>query len=81
MSVIPSHRTATSRQDCIDTWKSKKRISVPTQGGGLMDLWLVNLVEATTLNGKPIDLYVEARASKDASLKRFAVLHLIEGCP
>ena len=35
---------------------------------------IIHLIEATAIDGMPIDLVVEARASKRAPYKRFAVV-------
>jgi len=74
MSSIPSHEQPTTRQECIDTWRDRGRIPTPTPSGGIMDMLIIHLIEATAIDGMPIDLVVEARASKRAPYKRFAVV-------
>lgn len=39
-----------------------------------MDMLIVHLVEATAIDGIPVDLVVEARATKAAPVKRFALV-------
>ena len=74
MAIIPAHQKPTSKTDCVDTWKDRGRIPVPTKSGTIMDLVIVNLYETTAVNDLYLDLLVEARATKRAPLKRFGVL-------
>ena len=74
MSNISSHEQLTSRQACNDTWRERGRIPTPTPSGGIMDMVITHLIEATAIDGVPIDLVVEARATKRAPPKRFAVV-------
>ena len=48
--------------------------TVPTRNGKIMDMLIVHLVEATAIDGIPVDLVVEARATKAAPVKRFALV-------
>jgi hypothetical protein len=74
MSTIPSHEQPTTRQECIDTWRERGRIPTPSPGGGILDMLIIHLIEATAIDGIAVDLVVEARASKRAPPRRFAVV-------
>jgi hypothetical protein len=74
MSTIPSHEQPTTKKECVDTWRDRRRIPTPSPGGGILDMMIIHLIEATAIDGMPIDLIVEARASKRAPYKRFAVV-------
>lgn len=74
MSVLPPHIKPTTREDCIDTWRSKGRIAVPSRKGQLMDMGIVHFYECGSVDGMPLDLLIEARATKRAPLKRFGVV-------
>jgi hypothetical protein len=47
---------------------------VPTRAGAIIDLHIITLYDCTAVNGLPLDLLVEGRATNDAPLKRFGVL-------
>lgn len=74
MTLNPPPRRADSKRDHLDTWQASGRIPVPTRDGGFMDLLLVNVFETTSLNGLPLDLFIEARATTRAPMRRFGVL-------
>lgn len=59
---------------CIDAWRDRGRIPTPSPSGGILDMLIIHLIEVTAIDGMPIDLVVEARASKRAPYKRFAVV-------
>ena len=63
MASIAAHQKPTSKTDCVDTWKARGRIPVPTKNGNIMELVIVNLFETTAVNGQALDLLVEARAT------------------
>lgn len=71
---VPAHTQPRSKVECLSTWKSRRRIPVPTKTGKIMDMLIIHLIEATAIDGIPVDLVVEARASKRGPLKRFAVV-------
>ena len=47
---------------------------MPTRSHTIIDLSIVRFYETTHVDGLPLDLLIEARASKRAPLKRFGVL-------
>ena len=47
---------------------------MPTRSGGIMELHIHLLIEATAINGLPVDAVIHARASKRAPVKTFAVV-------
>ena len=71
---VPAHNQPHTKAECLATWKSRRRIPVPTKSGKIMDLLIVHLVEASAIDGIPIDLVIDARATHRAPLKRFAVV-------
>jgi hypothetical protein len=74
MAVIPSHMKPTSKKDCVDTWRSRGRVPVPTQKGRILDLVIVRLYETTHVDGLALDLMIEGRATNEAPIKQFGVL-------
>lgn len=70
---VPAHSQPRSREECLSTWKARRRIPVPTKSGKIIDLLIIHLVEATAIDGIPVDLVIDARATHRAPLKRFAV--------
>lgn len=71
---IPAHSRPHTKTECLATWKSRGRIPVPTKSGTIMDILIVHLIEATAIDGIPVDLIIEARATHRAPLKKFAVV-------
>ena len=63
-----------SRQACLKDWRVGGEIPVPTRKGGLLNMRLERLFECTAVNGFPLDLLIEARASKRAPTRRFGVI-------
>lgn len=47
---------------------------MPTRNGGIMDLHIDLFIEATAINGMPVDAVIHAKASKRAPMKVFAVV-------
>ena len=66
MAIIPPHIKATTKTDCIDTWRSRGRIVVPTRKGRLVDLMIVRLYECTAEDGLGLDCLIGARTAKRA---------------
>ena len=71
---VTAHTQPRTKAEWLATWQSSNRIPVPTKSGNIMDMMIVHLIEATAIDGIPVDLVVEARASKRGPLKRFAVV-------
>ncbi len=63
-----------SRQACLAEWQAGGKIPVPIRKGGVLNMRLERLFECTAVNGLPLDLLIEARASKRAPPKRFGVI-------
>ena len=74
MAELPPHIRPESKQDCLDTWRSRGRIPVPTKSGTILDMTITLWVDAVAVNGHPADLLLEARASKRAPVRKFAVV-------
>ena len=73
MAIIPSHLKPQCKEDFIDTWYGNGRIAVPMRSGGLIDLKILTFAETTLIDGRAADLLIEAQATNDAPVKRFAV--------
>ena len=71
---VPAHSQPHTKAECLATWKTRRRIPVPTKVGNIMDMLIVHLIEATAIDGVPVDLVVDARATHRAPIKRFAVV-------
>ena len=71
---VPAHDQPRTKEQCIASWKSRQRIPVPTKSGKILDMLIVHLVEASAIDGVPIDLVIDARATHRAPIKRFAVV-------
>ena len=71
---VPAHTQPHSKTECLSTWKSRRRIPVPTKSGKIIDLLIVHLIEAAAIDGIPIDLVIDARATHRAPMKRFVVV-------
>jgi hypothetical protein len=63
-----------TKLDCVDTWRSRGRVPVPTQKGRILDLVIVRLYETTHVDGLALDLMIEGRATNEAPIKQFGVL-------
>lgn len=63
-----------SRQACLAQWQVGGTIPVLTRVGGILNMRLQRLYECTAVNGLPLDLLIEARASKRAPPKQFGVI-------
>lgn len=74
MAVLPSHIKPQCKEDFIDTWCSRGRITVPTRAGMLIDLQILTFAETTLIDGREAHLLIEARATRDAPVKRFGVV-------
>ena len=74
MTALPSHVTPTTKQDCIDTWQARGRIPVPSKAGKILDVLIVHLYEAATVDGQALDLLVEARPTHHSPMKRFGII-------
>lgn len=70
----PTAHQPTGKQDWINAWRSGGRISVPTDDGDSLELVITRLFECTAVNGLPLDLLIEARATHRAPPKRFGVV-------
>ena len=62
------------KRDCIDTWRTRGRIPVPSKSGVILDLIIVRLYEVTSVDGLPLDLLIEARATHLSTIKRFGMV-------
>ena len=74
MAVIPQHMKPTTRQDCLDTWRKKGRICVPTRDNRIIDLIIVRIYETTAVNGLPLDLLIDARKTLNDPITQFGVI-------
>ena len=74
MTAIAEHRNPVGKTDIVDTWRDRGRMPVPTSAGQIIDLHIVALYETTAVNGRPLDLLVEAQKSKSDPVKRFGVI-------
>ena len=74
MTEVPAHQQPTNPDQHLAAWKDRGRIPVPTRKGGIMDLHIHLFIEATAINGMPVDVVIHARASKRAPMKIFAVV-------
>ena len=74
MTDLPLHHQPVTPEECRATWKSRGRIPVPTRKGRIMDMAIERLYECSSVNGLPLDLLLDARASKRAPLKTFGVI-------
>ena len=68
MTVIPSHHKATDRQDCLDTWRAKRRISVPTKNDTLDEL--AGIASAAARPGEPAPAEDRDRTSRFGAPRR-----------
>jgi hypothetical protein len=74
MAASPEHQTPQEKQDCIDTWRQRGRICVPTKRGDIADLLIVTMYETTTRNGLPLDLLIEAQPAINTPTTQFGVI-------
>ena len=74
MTEVPAHQQPTTPDEHLATWKARGRIPVPTRKGNIMDLHIHLFIEATAINGFPVDAVIHAKASKRAPMKVFAVV-------
>ncbi|MEH6637323.1 MAG: hypothetical protein V7700_17520 [Halioglobus sp.] len=74
MTALAPHIAPSTKQDHLDAWRTRGRISVPTRKGRILDLLVERIYETTAVDGLPLDLLVEARATHQAELKRFGVV-------
>ena len=74
MTAIAEHRNPVGKTDVVDTWRNRGRMPVPTSTGQIIDLHIVALYETTSVNGRPLDLLIEAQKSKSDPVKRFGVI-------
>ena len=49
-------------------------MAVPTAAGNIVDLHIVTMYETTSVNGQPLDLLIEAQATKNDPAKQFGVI-------
>ena len=61
-------------QQCVAAWRARGRVPGPTRSGKILDMQIVHMIEATAVDGVPVDLVVEARATKASPVKRFGVV-------
>jgi hypothetical protein len=73
MNAIPPTNPATP-QDYLDAWRTGTPISVPSRSGKRLGLTIERVYETTRVNGLPLDLLIEARASKRAPPRQFGVI-------
>ena len=74
MTAIAEHRNPVGKTDIVDTWRERGRMPVPTAKGHIIDLYIVSLYETTAVNGRPLDLLIEAQKTRSDPVKRFGVI-------
>ncbi len=74
MAASSEHQAPQGKQDCIDTWRKRGRICVPTRRREIADLLIVALYETTTRNGMPLDVLIEAQPATNVPTKHFGVI-------
>ncbi len=74
MKELPAQQQPSSPDEHLAHWKARRRILVPTRKGGLLDMQIKVLIEATAINGIAVDAVIHARASKRAPMRIFAVV-------
>ena len=71
---VPGYSQRHSKAECLSAWNARRRIPVPGKSGKIMDMMIIHLVEATAIDGVPVDLVIDARVSKRTHGKRFVVV-------
>ena len=74
MTVTAEHHNPIGKADSVDTWRKRRRMAVPTAAGNIVDLHIVTMYETTSVNGQPLDLLIEAQATKNDPAKQFGVI-------
>jgi hypothetical protein len=68
------HQPPLGKQDCIDNWRKRGRITVPIKRGDIADLLIVTLYETTARNRLPLDVLIEAQTAINTPTKHFGVI-------
>ena len=74
MTIIAEHHNPVGKSDTVDTWRNRRRMSVPTAAGTIINLRIVTMYETTSVNGQPLDLLIEAQKTKNDPAKQFGVI-------
>jgi len=74
VTAIAEHRNPVGKVDVLDTWRKRGRMPVPTSAGQIIDLQIVTIYETTAVNGRPLDLLIEAQKTKSDPVKTFGVI-------
>jgi hypothetical protein len=74
MTAIAEHYNPVGKAEIVDTWRKRGRMPAPTAAGHIIDLQVVAIYETTAVNGRPLDLLVEAKKTNNDDVKRFGVI-------
>ncbi len=74
MAELAAHQQPTTPEQYLSTWKSRRRIPVPTRKGATMDLHIHLLIEASAINGVSVDAVIHANSVKLAPMKTLCVV-------
>ena len=74
MTAVAEHYNPVGKSETVETWRKRMRMPVPTAEGFILDLRIVVIYEATSVNGLPLDLLIEAQTTVNDPIKQFGVL-------
>lgn len=72
--AVPEHQSPVGKAQCIETWRARRRLSVPSADGGIVDLIIVSIYETTAVDGLPLDALIDAQKTLNDPVKQFGVV-------
>ena len=79
MTVNSLHMKPTTKQDCVDTWRARGRVPVPTKSGKILDMAIERLYQPSHVDGLALDLMIESRVIKSVHSNDSVSCSLIPG--
>ena len=74
MTKLVKHFNPIGKTETLKVWRQRMRIPVPTAAGQILDLRIVTIYETTTVNGRPLDLLIDAQKTRNDPVKQFGVI-------
>ena len=71
---IPEHYNPIGKGQTLAQWRKRMRMPVLNRQNVIVDLIIVRIYEVTAVNGRPLDLLIEARKTKDDPSIQFGVI-------
>ena len=71
---LPEHYNPIGKAQTLAQWRKRMRMPGFTSSMEIDDLMIVHIYETTAVNGKPLDLLIDARKTINDPIKQFGVI-------